>query len=1206
MVDSQSIMRPILKKSAMLLLLMVGLVLCTNAQTGNTGKLTGAVTDQSRAIVPAASVEVVNEATAERRMVSAGEDGVYSVPLLPPGTYKVKVSKEGFKTAVRSGVIVNVTETTTLPVELTIGSRTETITVTSTGEALQTQSSTLGDVVNDRSVSTLPLVTRNFGEILNLSSGVSTSLTNAAEVGRGSSSGEGGIGSSSGGSKDVNGDRAYDNNFMINGLQVNDQFAVGIFGGINQTGGFAVPNPDTIQEFKVQTGQYDASYGRNAGAQINVITKSGQNQFHGALFEYFRNEDLDANDFFRNLVGEPRGELRQNQFGGAIGGPILKNKLLFFGSYQGTRQINAIASQCSGFVAAAPATLTDNRTAAGLGAAFAGQRGVDDTGTGLAIAADGSNINPSALLLFQAKAPNGQYLIPTPQIVVQTPAGPVGQGEYSVPCTFNENQFVTNLDYEQSEKNTFAVRFIGINSSQLNTMSASNVPYVGAQDQAQRFRVGSAHYTHVFSPHIVNQASGGIYTIANLLPKSSIIGYPALGINTPMGTYGLINLTIGGLGGAGISTGGAGSYSLVSSNPASQDQLGWELNDTLSWVKGAHTVRFGGDLIRQELNETSLFTPESVVFQSVPDLLLGRAAGPVSAGGNGTAFSNVYEASSNFEKATATGKDLTPRQLRNWDISGFVQDDWKVLHSLTVNLGLRYEFMGDITDNLGRLAFVDSKGLNPNPPGLTLQGFIVAHNYDRLLNPLPAGVTVSPNDSALANDSRNTLNPRFGFAWQEVPKLVLRGGYGIYHVNPPMVSIFAATQQGAPWAGITTGGNNEGNAALNAATLQNPYPLFTQDPSITTLPEFHPYGLQANGTYTNYYNFFLNQDWRPAYAQTYTLNQQVEVLRDMIITVGYVGVRSLHLAQPFHFNQPLFASPSNPIRGQTTNSLANIQLRTPYLGVATNAPQQENNGVNNYNALQASLRKRLRHGLQLLVSYTWSKDLDSAGPWTSLSPVYGGGATPGNAYAPHKLYGPSSYNRPQVFVASYTYDFPRVAGGGLVKNVFVNGWELAGVTAIQSGTSLTVYGFNPFSAFAQGLDVAELSGACPAHSVETHGSVQSRRNNYFNQACFTGFSYPVIDPSGATGFGNGGIGTAQGPDQNNWDIGFIKHTKVRRLNESANVEFRAEFFNAFNHPQFANPGGEPPVNVNGTPGFGSISALSVNPRIIQFALRLNF
>jgi hypothetical protein len=1188
----------------MLLLLMVGLVLCTNAQTGNTGKLTGAVTDPSGAVVPRASVEVTNATTGEQRTVSAGEDGIYSVPLLPPGTYKIKVSREGFKTAVVSGVVVNVTETTTLPVQLAIGSRTETVTVTSAGEALQTQFSTLGDVVDDRGVSTLPLVTRNFGEILDLSAGVSTPLTNASEVGRGSSSQQGGVFSSSGGAKDVNGDRAFDNNFMINGLQVNDQDAVGIFNGVNQTGGFAVPNPDTIQEFKVQTGQYDATYGRNAGAQINIVTKSGSNAYHGTAFEYLRNEDLNANDYFRNLVGKPRGELRQNQFGGTIGGPILKDKLLFFGSYQGTRQINAIATQCSAFIANMPTGLTDSdRTAAGLGAAFAGQRGVNDPGTGLPIAADGSNINPSALLLLQAKAPNGQYLIPSPQEIINGE----GVGEFSVPCTFNENQFISNLDYDQSPKNTIAFRFIGINSSQLNTINGSNVPEVGAQDNAQRFRVGSVHYTHVFSPRLVNQLSGGIYTIANLLPINSITSYPAMGINTPMGSHGLISITIGGPGGVGISTGGTPTYALVSAAPTSQNQLGWEFNDVLSWVKGKHTLRFGGDLIRQELNEVNLFTPETLEFQSMADFLLGLAAGPVSAGGNGTSSSNVYEAYSNFEKST-TGQNLSPRQLRQWDISGFVQDDWKVRDNLTLNAGLRYEFMGDLMDELGRLAFADAQLFNPNPTGLTYQGIVVAHNYDPALNPLPAGVVVSPNNSALGNDNRNTWNPRFGLAWRETSRLVLRGGYGIYDVNPPMVTIFAATQQGAPWAGTTTGGTLYGNST---ATLQNPFPLFAQNPSITALPKFAAYGMNPDGTYTSYFNDFPNQSWRPAYMQTYTLNEQIELPARVVLTVGYVGTRSLHLPQPYHFNQPLFASPSNPVRGQTTNTLDNIQQRTPYLGVSTTSPEMTNEGVNNYNALQISAKSRLRHGLQFLVSYTWSKDLDSAGPWTSLTPFFGGqGATPGNAYAPHKLYGPSTYNRPQVFVASYTYDFPKMAGKAAWQNVLVNGWQLAGVTAIQSGVSLTVYGLNIDNAFAQVLGPPMLSGACAPGSVQTHGSVQSRLNSYFNGACFTD-NFPVLDPvTGATDFGNGGIGTARGPDQNNFDIGLIKRTKVP-LNDTSNVEFRAEFFNAFNHPQFANPGGEPPVNavppfVSPVPNFGTITSMAVSPRIIQFALKLNF
>jgi hypothetical protein len=1191
------------------LLLVLGIALGASAQTANSGKLTGTVTDPNGAVIPGASVVVQNQTTGEQRTLVAGDDGSYNVPLLPPGSYKVTVSKSGFKTVVNTGVAINVTETTTLPIQLGVGATSETVTVSTGAVELQTENSALGDVIDSHSIGSLPMVTRNFGEILNLSAGVSTSLVNASSVGRGDSSGEGGVGSSSAGAKDVNGGHAYDNNFMVNGMQVNDQFAVGVFGGINQTGGFAVPNPDTIQEFKVQTGLYDASYGRNAGAQINIITKSGSNQFHSTLWEYFRNNVLNGNDWFAKLTGSPRGVLRQNQFGLTVGGPVYKDKVLMFGSYQGTRQANGIASQCSGVITNAPGTLTNDRSATGLGSAFAGQRGVNDTGSGLAIAADGSNINPSALELFQAKLPSGQYLIPTPQKVI----GGLGFSQFSQACSFNEDQLLANLDYHASQKDTISARFIWINSDQTNTFNAANVPGVGDQTIGQRFRVGSAHWTRIISSNVVNQLNGGIYTIANGLPLVRTVTYPSLGISTPAGGLGLISITVGGVSVVGTSSGSA--YSIISANPASTDQLGWEINDNLSWTRGPHGFRFGGDLIRQQLDDTNLFTPESLNFQSVPDLLLGRPAGAISSGGNGTTTSNVYASSSNFEQ-TPSGQNLSPRYLRSWDMSGFAQDDWKLSQKLTLNLGVRYEFMGDIMDATGKLAFADSALFNPNPTGLTYQGFIVAHNYASVLKPLPTGITVSPNNSALANHNQNTWNPRVGFAFEETSKLVLHGGYGIYDINPPMVSVFAATQQGAPWAGTTLGGSEY---SQNTATLQDPFPQWTANPSIAILPNFASYGCTAScgtgwnsdATYTNYTNYFLNQTWRPAYTQTYTLNQQVQLPARQIVTIAYVGTRSLHVAEPYHFNQPLRASATNSVRGATTNTLNNILQRTPYLGVSQAAPQMENFGTNFYNGLQVSLRKDTSHGLHYLLSYTWSKDLDTAGPWASLSPYYGGGSSPGNAYAPHRLYGLSSWDRPRVFVASYTYDLPKISADFPFANLLVNGWELAGETAIQTGTSLTVYGANVFNAFAQILGPPELSGTCGSHSVQAAGSIQRRikSNGYFNGACYTD-NYPVLDTgTGATDFGNGGIGTSRGPDQNSTNISFIKHTRVPF--KEASVEFRAELFNAFNHPQFANPSGEPPVNVVGpfqstVTNFGSISSTSVNPRVIQFALRLSY
>jgi hypothetical protein len=370
------------------LAVLLGCLPLAGAQTSTTGDLRGTVLDTTGAVIPGAPITVTNQATGETRAVKSGNDGAYNVPLLQPGKYRIEFAPGGFQHEINEGVTVLVTETTVLNARLKAGSVATTVEVDDHPPLVDSTTNSLGDVVASEQVQALPLVNRNFTQIIDLSAGVSAAVTRADELGRGS--------------LNVQGARASDNNFQLNGVNVND------FGGSGL--GIPIPNPDTIQEFRVQTGMYDAEYGRVAGANVDVITKTGANAFHGDVFEFWRNDVLNANDYFFNANGVARPELKQNQYGGTLGGPIKKDKLLFFGSYQGTRQINAVQGRQT-FVS--PLFTDSDRTAAGIGTLFAGQRGYFQNlfgGVGPAIAADGSNVNPVALNLLQFKLPNGKYL----------------------------------------------------------------------------------------------------------------------------------------------------------------------------------------------------------------------------------------------------------------------------------------------------------------------------------------------------------------------------------------------------------------------------------------------------------------------------------------------------------------------------------------------------------------------------------------------------------------------------------------------------------------------------------------------------------------------------------------------------------------------------------------------------------------------------
>ncbi len=432
------ILRFLFRRSVVVILLLAASSL--RAQAPGTGAIAGSVSDPSGAVVANASVSVVSEETNSSRSVRTTPEGVFHVSLLPPGNYSVVVKEAGFKEKIMRSVPVVASETAVVDVKLELGAANVKLEVAGSPELAQTQSSTLGYVTDEKMIVDLPLSSRNFTQILALSPGVVVELSNAAVLGKGSQTQN----------VSANGARTTSNNFQFNGVDANN-ISENSFSGFDPEVGIAVPAPDTIAEFKVQTGMYDASYGRGAGANVDLVSKSGGNSFHGTLWEFFRNDALNANDYFLNRNGQVRPELKQNQYGFVFGGPIRKNKTFFFGSYQGSNQINGQTPGAlqSSFLP----LLTGGRTAQALGQLYGGQSGAAG---GVAIAPDGSNINPVALAILNFKFPNGSYAIPDPQTIV---AGGVGQSSFSIPANYSEKQFSVNLDHQFSASNQLSGRF---------------------------------------------------------------------------------------------------------------------------------------------------------------------------------------------------------------------------------------------------------------------------------------------------------------------------------------------------------------------------------------------------------------------------------------------------------------------------------------------------------------------------------------------------------------------------------------------------------------------------------------------------------------------------------------------------------------------------------------------------------------------------
>ena len=491
------------------------------AQTGGTGAISGAITDPTGAMVVGAQVKITNVATGETRTLQSNDRGLYVASLLQPGQYKVVVTKQGFKAASSPDVQVVVAETKALSIQLQTGAVTETITVATAAVQLETESSELGRVTDSEMVENLPLVSRNYTQIIGLNPGVALEANDARGLGRG---GGALAAMPGGGSIMAQGATAVDNNFEMNGLSVNDMQSSMFY-----SAGIPVPNPDTIQEFKVQTALYDATTGRDAGADVDVITKGGTNDYHATAWEYLRNEDLNANDWFTKLNGQPRGVLRQNQYGLTAGGPVVRNKFLMFGSWQGTKQSNGIDGSSHKIDQLPP--LTNDRSAAGLGAIFGGTSGYLGSWAGV-VNANGSNIAPQALALFNVKLPNGQYMIPNPQTVdVSKPLEIRGTASLSKPGSFNENQWMANADYVRSDRDKITFRYFG--ESGLIDQTVLYNTYGNDLFIPTRFDVGSVGDTFTLSNTMVNQFVVGFHRSVFSMYYNNAFTFSSLGMTVP-------------------------------------------------------------------------------------------------------------------------------------------------------------------------------------------------------------------------------------------------------------------------------------------------------------------------------------------------------------------------------------------------------------------------------------------------------------------------------------------------------------------------------------------------------------------------------------------------------------------------------------------------------------------------------------------------
>ncbi len=1114
-------------------------------QTQTTGAISGRLTDTSGAVIANASVVLTSRATGAQTKSTTDQTGNYRFNLLPPGAYQLRFSSPGFKTEVPQDVTVTVTETSTVNLSLQPGEQQETVQVVASAAALQTENATLGTTVQGSTIQSLPLTERNYTQILTLSPGVAGNVNDASELGRGTID------------VYVNGASNISNNFVMDGADINN-FGSGRGGDFVQQGGIPIPNPDAIEEFKIQTTMYDAGFGRDAGANVEVVTKSGTNQFHGGVWEFFRNNKLNANDTFLIAQDQPRPDMKQNQFGGAIGGPVLRDRLFFFGSYQGTRQINGLSS--SSFSSNTLPALTNDRSAAAIGSIFCDQ---PTAFGGTQVACDGSNISPVSLTLLNYKNPDGSYLVPTPQTT--TPGTAFGFSSFSIPGRFTEDQVLVNTDYQISNKHRLSTRYFYSRDPQEDPFSSCSpgCPPGFTLDTHFTNDVGLLKLTSTLTPNFLNEGLFAFVRNTGTLQNQTKITDESLGI-TP-GDPGFPYLPVTVISGLFSLGGGFNDFSDSAVNT-------YQAADQISWSHGRHNLRAGFEFERQQFNFADPGPRRGeIVFLSFSDFLLGQSGTQ-----NGSGYSNVF-------LSYGIAGDIV-KYFRAIDMASFVQDDFKIRSNLTLNYGLRWEINSNISEAHGRLssAFPSLLSGTPATDAGTYAGWVVPTNFP---GAIPSGVTRLSGKSVTNDDlPLHNFGPRFGFAWQPARasgRTVLRGGYGIYYTRPNGNATLQVLT-GPPFVGI----RELVGAGNTAATFEVPY---NPAPAPGSFPLRTPTSQLAADIIADNYDSPMTQQ--------YNLDVQQQLSPSTVFDLAYVGTRGTRLLEGRNINEALLASDANPINGVTTNTVANAFERVPYTGFAPGGLTRiESYGFSMYNSMQVNLRRQMSHGFLLQAAYTWSKAMSDVQGQGYNATFEGGSGDSNNSDDRHQRWGPSAFDRTNRVALAYRWQLPQLHEGNSVLRQTVNGWAISGVTTIQSGDRLTITDSLGGSIYGSvSTSRAQLCPGVTNDQIETRGSLRSRLQGYFSNAAFC----PAPAIADGTGYGDSTVGVVRGPKQNNTDLTVSRVFNL--FSEKRTLDIRGEFFNAFNHPQYADP-----AIAYGTASFGFIQSTSVAPRIIQLAAKIQF
>jgi len=976
-------------------LLFSGLVL---AQSPTTGEIVGQVLDQQGSVVAGAKVTLTSSSGAVRE-VKSDANGRYRFPLIDPGAYTLQVEASGFKSASVSAVQVRITETTPANVRLTVAGSTETVTVNDQPAVVE-ENATTGRVIGETQINQLPLPTRNYTQLLALSPGAISSLPNNAELGRGDAD------------INVNGQRSTSNNVIIDGTEVNSP-------GTNSTPSLSVPAPDAIEEFIVQTAMYDASQGRNSGGNVAVVTKSGSNNFHGNAYEYFRNDALNANDFFLNRAGQPRPELKRNQFGATLGGPIMANKTFFFLSYQGTRERNGTSPTYSLGSPLIPQDLTNDRSTTTL--------------TNMALNDYSVALSPVSLGILQATLPNGQFAIPSASTPLAGSTVPVVSPISGV-SRFTEDQFNFNIDQQITANNKLSGKFFFSNDPEQQAIfgflgaNPFEVPGYGGGLSFHN-RILSLSDIHVFNSHLVNEARFGFSRIRAISTPAEPFTNAQFGITNPFAAQypGMATIEV-----TGLFT--IGSSPLADEKSVTQT---WQAQDTLSYTAGRHSIRVGGQFRRYDIDfYFHSFSRGEIVFNDFQDFL---------AGGSPTSVD-----------VSLLGAGVPDRGFRASDGGWFVQDDIHATSHLTLNAGLRIDHFGGYSEIRGRFSEFNPAAFPPNP------ACTVAVPCTNVFTLGAPGQQLNP--------SKLNVSPRVGFSFSPTDKnnVVIRGGFGMYYDR--FSDRFANLQVFTyPYDTIGTG-------LFTAGFFSNPFPNLTGYSFPLPAQAPSPIPLLIDGLIPLEQNpingFFPAPHMSTPYTFDYNLDVQWSPGNTWLMDIGYVGNRGNHLLDLYNLNQGTQSSTAPyTIDGFSTNK----QL--------FGADQVQTEAASEYNALQASLTKRFGHGLQFLASYTFSHSIDDASANNNVGAESEIAPLPGNQQDLATQVGSSDFDRKHRFVFSGVYDLPKLYhGDSHFGKALENDWETTGIVTLQSGLPYSVIcsdgsSYNNYADLVPGVPVVTSSGS---------------------------------------------------------------------------------------------------------------------------------